>query len=225
MMNLNDSNKNNFWNSHTLNDFQQLLIYNNVHSSKITSVCFLKDGSLASASDDKYVYIYNKNTFEKEIIIKENKRIDYININKDGILIVCLSGTYLNLYEIKNKNYKNIQTIRPYSLYYDIIGIFDDTYSIQKFIELKNGNIAILVWQYGICFYKKKKNSKKYSYLDKFNNTKINECPYDLVEYDDNKYCLSFMLELIKFLDMDLKKITKEIFIKMGIFSISDSKN
>ena len=106
MMNLNDSNKNNFWNSHTLNDFQQLLIYNNVHSSKITAVCFLKDGSLASASDDKYVYIYNKNTFEKEITIKENKRIDYININKDGILIVCLSGTYLYLYEIKNKNIK-----------------------------------------------------------------------------------------------------------------------
>ena len=33
----------NFWNLHTLNDFQQLLIYQNVHSYEITSVCFLKD--------------------------------------------------------------------------------------------------------------------------------------------------------------------------------------
>ena len=159
-MNLNDLNKNNFWKTHSLNDFQQLLIYKNVHSSEISSVCFLKDGSLVTSSQDKYIFIYNKNTFQKEIKIKEFKRIEYLNVNKDGILIVCLSGTYLNLYEIKNKKYKNIQTIRPYSLYYDIFGIFDDTYSIQKFIELKNGNLAILVWQYGICFYKKKKNSK-----------------------------------------------------------------
>ena len=34
-----------------------------------------------------------------------------MNINKDGILITCLYGTYLNLYEIKGKKYKNIQTI------------------------------------------------------------------------------------------------------------------
>ena len=83
-----------------------------------------------------------------------------MNINKDGILIVCLDGTYLNLYEIKGKKYHNIQTIRPYSLKIDIIGIFDGSYSIQKYIELKNGDIAILVWAYALSFYKKKKNSK-----------------------------------------------------------------
>ena len=52
----------------------------------------------------------------------------------------------MNLYEIKGKKYKNIQTIKPYTLFMDIIGIFDDSFSIQKFIELKNGDIAILVW-------------------------------------------------------------------------------
>ena len=60
-----------------------------------------------------------------------------MNVTNDELLIICLRHTYLNLYEIKNKKYKNIQTIRPYSLKYDIIGIFDDSYSIKKFIEQK----------------------------------------------------------------------------------------
>jgi len=107
-----------------------------------------------------------------------------MNINKDGILIVCLGGTYLNLYEIKGKKYHNIQTIRPYSLKNDIIGIFDGSYSIQKFIELKNGDIAILVWAYALSFYQKKKNSKKYSYLDKLKEE--GESISDLCELDDN---------------------------------------
>ena len=208
-MEINNSNENNFWNSHTLNDYQQLLICNNVYSSRILSVCFLKDGSIASALNNDTIFIHNKNTYVIEIRIKEKKRIIYMNVTKDGLLITCLQGTNINLYEINNKKYKNIQTIRPYSLYYDIIGIFEDSYSIQKFIELKNGNIAILVWQYGICFYKKKKNSKKYSYLNKFEILEIDQNATDLVELEDNQYCVYFYTEKkIKFLNMNLKKIT-----------------
>ena len=133
-MELNDSNKNNFWNSHTFKDFQQLAILKNVHSYQITSVCFLKDGRIASSSGDDYTLIYNKRTFKIEIRIKEKKGICYMNVNKDGILITCLSGTFLNLYEIKGKKYKNIQTIRPYNLVRDIIGLFEGSFSIQKFI-------------------------------------------------------------------------------------------
>ena len=159
-MEYSNSNRSNFWNNHTLYDFQKLAILKNVHSYQITSVCFLKDGRIASSSGDKKLLIYNKITFKIEIRIKERKRIIYMNVNKDGILITCSGGTYVNLYEFKGKKYKNIQTIRPYSLKDDIIGIFDDSYSIQKFIELKNGDIAILVWGYAICFYHKKKNKK-----------------------------------------------------------------
>ena len=136
-MELKESDKDNFWNNHTLNDFQRLAILKNVHSSEIVSICFLKDGRIASSSEDKNILIFNKNTFKTEITIKEKKGIVYMNINKDGILITCLSGTFLNLYEIKGKEYKNIQTIKPYTLFLDIIGIFDDSFSIKKFIELK----------------------------------------------------------------------------------------
>ena len=148
-MEYNNSNRSNFWNEHTLYDFQKLAILKNVHSYQITSICFLKDGRIASSSGDKKVLIYNKITFKIEIRIKERKEIEYMNVNKDGILITCSGGTYVNLYEFKGKKYTNIQTIRPYSLKDDIIGVFDDSYSIQKFIELKK-------WRYsyfsmGLC--------------------------------------------------------------------------
>ena len=223
-MELNDSNINDFWNNHTLNDFQQLAILKNVHSYTITSVCFLKDGRIASSSyiKDNYALIYNKRTFKIEIRIKEKKGICYMNVNKDGILITCLEGTFLNLYEIKGKNYKNIQTIKPYNLIDDIIGIFDNSLSIQKFIELKNGDIAILVWGYAISFYKKKKKSKKYSYLNKFKE-KENENTTDLCELDNKQYCITLEFSrMIKFLDMNSKKVTN--IIKLEKFPISDTK-
>ena len=43
----------NFWNNHTLNDFQQLALLKNVHSYRINSLCFLKDGRLVSSSFDR----------------------------------------------------------------------------------------------------------------------------------------------------------------------------
>jgi len=217
---------NNFWNNHTLNDFQRLAIFKNVHSYQIASVCFLKDGRIASSSSlvDHNVLIYNKNTFKIEIRIREKEGTCYMNINKDGILINCLDNTYINLYEIKGKRYNNIQTIKPYSLLCDIIGKFDRSFSIQKFIELKNGDIAILVWGYSLSFYKKKKKSKKYSYLNKLKE-KRNENITDLCELDDKQYCIAFGFNhLIKFLDWNKKEITEVIKFENN-FYFSDSKN
>jgi len=213
---------NNFWNNHTLNDFQLLSILDDIHSSEIFSVCFLKDGRIASSSRDNNVLIYNKRTFKIEIRIRERKSIFYMNINRDGILITCMRGTYVNLYEIKGKRYSNIQTIRPYSLKFDIIGIFDGAYYIKKFIELKNGDIAILDRGYTISFYKKKKKSKKYSYLNQFKEDEDGlEIITDLCELDDNQYCLNdHSGKLIKFLDWNKKIITDTIEFEKNFYNI-----
>ena len=195
-------------NNYMLYNFQKLALIKNVHSNYIICVCFLKDGRIASSGDNK-VLIYNKITFKVEIRIKERKGIRYMNVNKDGILITCSGGTYVNLYEFKGKKYTNIQTIRPYSLKDDSIGIFDDSYSIQKFIELKNGDIAILVWAYAICFYQKKKNRKKYSFLNKFIYEDPNSSVTDLLELDNQQYCIAYKYRhLIEFLDMKSQEIT-----------------
>jgi hypothetical protein len=179
-MELDKPNKDNFWNSHTLNDFETIAFLKNVHSYQINSICFLKDGRIVSSGWDT-VLIYKKHIFQIEIIIKEKGTVYYMNINKDGTLITCLHKTYLNLYEIKGKKYKIVQTIKPYDLLRDIIGKFDDSFTILKFIELKNGDIAILVWADALSFYKKEKNSKKYSFLNKF-KLKRNENITDLCE-------------------------------------------
>ena len=218
-MELKESDKDNFWNNHTLNDFQRLAILKNVHSSEIVSICFLKDGRIASSSEDKNILIFNKNTFKTEIRIKEKKRICYMNVNKGGILISCSNGTYVNLYEIKGKKYKIIQTIKPYSLLIDVIGKFDDSFSIQKFIELKNGDIAILVWGKAVSFYTKKKNSQKYSYLNKYREIDDDRIT-DLCEIEKNKYCVTLKFKYqIQFLDMNSKKVNETIKLKDFCFS------
>ena len=130
-----------------------------------------------------------------------------MNVNKEGILITSLWGSYLNIYEIKGKEYKKIQKIKPYNSANFIIGIIKISFSIPKFIELKNGNLAVLVHGYTICFYTYNKISKKYSYLNKYD-----EIPYenitDLVELDNNQYIISMKYNnMIQFLDMNSQKI------------------
>ena len=133
-----------------------------------------------------------------------------MNVNKDGILIMCSHGNYLNLYEIKGKNYKIIQVIKPYNFFFNFIDkfeIFNGFCLIQKFVELNNGNIAILNWGYAVTFYKKKKNSQEYSYLNMHNSENYRLHFTDLCELDNNQYCISLKYSgLIEFLDMNSKK-------------------
>ena len=49
----------------------------NFHTSNVNCLAVLKDGRLASGSDDKNIIIYNKTTFQPDLIIKEHK--SYIN--------------------------------------------------------------------------------------------------------------------------------------------------
>ena len=202
-----DSNLNNFKNIYRLKPLQKLALLKNVHSKYITSVCFLKDGRIVSSSFDKKVLVYNKITFKIEIRIKEKKSVNYININKDGILIVCLDGTFFNLYEIKGKTYKKIQTINPYSLLDGFLSLFSRYYSIIKFNELKNGNLAVILYKTNsICFYKKE-NNKKYSYLDRFYDEDVQKIS-DFCELNSKEFCYSCIYdERIKYANTDTKKI------------------
>ena len=130
-----------------------------------------------------------------------------------------MNGTYLNLYEFKGKRYSNIQTIRPYNLKINIIGIFDNTYYIKKYIELKNGDIAILDRGFLVSFYKKNKKSKKFSYLNQYNEDEENlDSISDIYELDDNQYCLNSATK-IKFLDWNKKIITNTIEFGEALYS------
>ena len=82
------------------------------------------------------------------------------------------------------------------------------------------GNYLFLLWNYGICFYKKKKKSKTYSYLYKFVE-KREENTTDLIELDNKKYCIALKYRhQIRFLDMNSKKITSIMDLKNFFFQI-----
>ena len=66
-------NINNFWNNHTVNDFQLLALVKNVHSSKINSLCFLKDGRIVSSSIGNNILIFIKIHLKLKLELKKKK--------------------------------------------------------------------------------------------------------------------------------------------------------
>ena len=57
------------------------------HGQYISKIILLQNGNLATSSLDHYIKIYNKNTFEEQISIKENNCVDWIEQITDGTLI------------------------------------------------------------------------------------------------------------------------------------------
>ena len=212
-------NKDNFWNNHTLNEFQHIAILKNVSLYIIYSTCFLKDGRLAIPISYE-IGIFNKITFQKEISIAEKKCINYININRDGILITCLQAD-ANLYKIKGKQYQIIQTLKPYNFLLNIIGRIDRAYSITKFLELKNGYLVFFPYHYGISFQKKNTKNNKYSNIYRHNH-KGEGYLCDVCDIGNNQFAFADKYNnILQFFDMNSKKITKIL----QYFSFSDSTN
>ena len=60
------------------------------HTDMVLCLCVLNDGRLVSGSNDKSIIIYNKTTYQPDIIIKEhNNGITCISQLSSGILILC----------------------------------------------------------------------------------------------------------------------------------------
>ena len=98
------------------------------HTSYISNIILLKNNCLASSSLDNYIKIFNIETFEEILSIKENGCVDWIEQIKDGTLISCPRDKTIRLYEINDKSYKNINVIKQDS-------------SAWKMKELENGKL------------------------------------------------------------------------------------
>ena len=101
------------------------------HTSYISNIILLQNNKLATSSLDGYIKIYNKDTFEPEISIKENSYIDWIEQIKDGTLISCPRDNTIRLYEIKDKSYNTINVLKESS-------------SAWKMKELQSGKLTHL---------------------------------------------------------------------------------
>ena len=156
-----------------------------LHTSYISNIILLQNDKIAISSLDHYIRIYNKDTFEEEISIKENGCVDWIEQIKDGTLISCPRDKTIRLYEINDKSYKNINVIKESS-------------SAWKMKELENGklistmdNSDIKIWIKNNntleCEFSLKNGGESYDILEIRKNEVVVLSGNDLNFYDLNK--------------------------------------
>ena len=76
----------------------------NFHSNSVNCLTVLNDGRLVSGSDDNHIIIYNKITYQPDLIIKEHKsHVYYITQLSLGILASCSYDKTIKLFTIKGK--------------------------------------------------------------------------------------------------------------------------
>ena len=145
------------------------------HSSYIYSLCLLNDGRLASGSGDKSIIIYNKNTFEPDLIIKEhNSYICCIIQLSSGELVTCSGDAIIKIFKLEGVKYEILQTLNYH------------TSNVYKIAELKNKSLASCSYDSSIIFYLKDNNEYKKDYQI---STK-GPC-YSIIQTKDSEICFS----------------------------------
>ena len=122
------------------------------HTSYISNIILLQNNKLATSSLDGYIKIYNKDTFEPEISIKENSCVDWIEQIKDGTLISCPRDNTIRLYEIKDKSYNTINVLKESS-------------SAWKMKELQSGKLISSMSNYDIKVWIKKNDTLECEFI------------------------------------------------------------
>jgi len=138
----------------------------------ISNIILLQNGNLASSSLDHYIKIYNKNTFEEQISIKENNCVDWIEQIKVGSLISYPRDKAIRIYEINDKSYKNINVIKPDSCAW-------------KIKELQNSKLVSTMSNSDIKIWIKKDNNLECKFI-----LKNGEESYDILETNQMKLLL-----------------------------------
>jgi len=184
------------------------------HISYVFCLCILNDGRLVSGSDDNSIIIYNKKTYQPDIIIKEhNSSIFCITQLSSGILASCSRDNTIKLFNIKEMKYDIIQTLNYHTSY------------VYKIIELKNKNLVSCSYDSSIIFYIKDNNEYKKDYqiqpdgyCTSIIQTKDNELCYS--EYNNNKICFYDLFE--RKIISSIKDISKANYIERFIMIKKD---
>ena len=196
---INKQNKNNINNNNIYNNFDIKLkepIHKlNYHKDSVTCFTILKDGRLVSGSGDKSIIIYNKKTYQPNIIIKEyDYGICCITTLSSGALASCSLDNTIKIFNIKDNRYDILQTLNYHSDW------------VLKIIELKNKSLVSCSRDNSIIFYNKDNN--KY-----IKNCKLNtkgHC-YSIIETKDNEICYSESSNTIYFYDLLQQKEKSKI--------------
>ena len=159
------------------------------HTSTVICLCVLNDGRLVSGSYDKSIIIYNKITYQPDLIIKEHSNDVYCIIQlSSGELVSCSGDKTVKLFSINGVQYKLLQTLNYH------------TSSAFKIVELKNKILTSCSNDSSIIFYIKDNNEFKKDFQIPTNGacssiiqTKDNEICYS--ESKDNTICFFDIFE------------------------------
>ena len=112
----------------------------------------LDDGRLAVGDSNSNLIIYNKETFNADIIIQNNLKslLNFIQLKNKNIVCSFKSSLTLKIIKIKNnEEYEDIQIIKN-----------AHNNNINKIIELKNENIITFSHDYSFKMWKLNNNNK-----------------------------------------------------------------
>ena len=159
------------------------------HTSNVICLCVLNDGRLVSGSYDKSIIIYNKITYQPDLIIKEHSNDVYCIIQlSSGELVSCSNDKTIKIFSITEVQYKLLQTLNYH------------TSSVFKIVELKNKILTSCSYDSSIIFYIKDNNEFKKDFQIPTNGacssiiqTKDNEICYS--ESTNNKICFFDIFE------------------------------
>ena len=145
------------------------------HTNFVLCLCVLNDGRLVSGSSDKSIIIYNKNTYQPDLIIKEHTESVYCIIQlSTGELVSCSQDYKIKIYNIKGSEYEVIQTLNNH------------TNTVYKIIELQNKVLTSCSFDESIIFYKRENKEFKKDYQIETNGP----C-YSIIQTKDNEICYS----------------------------------
>ena len=145
------------------------------HTSCVYCLTVMNDGRLVSGSADNSIIIYNKTTYQPDIIIKEHSSsVLCVTQLSSGILASCSSDYTIKLFNIKGVEYEIIQTLNYH------------TNTVYKIVELKNKSLASCSHDSSILFYFKDNNEYQKDYKISTNGP----C-YSIIQTKDNEICYS----------------------------------
>ena len=149
----------------------------NYHKDYILCLSILNDGRLISGSYDNSIIIYNKTTYQPDLIINEHKSIVRCIIQlSSGILATCSLDKTIKLFNIEGNNYNIIQTLNDHTDY------------INKIIEIENLYLVSCSNDNSVIFYLKdnKIYKKDYQILTNGRCYCINQIKENEICYSEN---------------------------------------
>ena len=113
----------------------------------------MNDGRLVSGSDDNSIIIYNKMTYQPDLIIKDhNSWLCHIIQLNSGELATCSDDKTIKLFKIEGNKYEILQTLNYHKD------------RVSKIIELNNKVLVSSSLDSSIIFYIKDNNVYKKDY-------------------------------------------------------------